>query len=199
MTRSTLTRALFLVPPLVAFLASSREAQAQETDETSAAPAPLRIGVAGTLGYGSVHRSSSSPAEEGATAIGGELRVQPYSAHGFTLAYTYAEGIFGPRVSIADATYSLRVLGSRRLTGVTGALYLDLGPSVGFVSHAPPGPDHTVVGGRVSAAADMQIWNFTIGPVLAYRGGVPLSGPPDGWEGAVTLLLRAGFAFDADR
>jgi len=180
-------------------LSLSSTALCAENDAPEAAPPPpLRIGAAGTFGYASLHRSSSDPVSEGALSIGGELRVYPYSRHGFALAYSHAEGIFGPTVSIADAVYSFRLLGGAPLKGVTGAVYVDLGPSIGFVSHAPPGPDHTVFGGRASVAADLQIYNVTLGPVLAYRGGVPLGGPQDNWEGAVTLMLRAGIAFDAN-
>jgi hypothetical protein len=181
---------------LVLALAGSARAE-DETPETTAHP--LRVGVAGTAGYGKVHRSSSDPSSEGTIAYGGELRVHPYSPHGFVVAYTYAAGIFGPNVSIVDGAYSLRVLGPKKLRDFAGALYFDVGPSVGFVSHAPPASDHTVLGGRVSIAADAQIWNFTLGPVLSYRGGVPLSGAPDNWEGALTVFLRAGLVFDVGR
>jgi hypothetical protein len=183
----------------IACVVFPRAAHAEDEQGASSSHAPFRIGAAGTGGYGSVHRSSSDPRSEGAMAIGGELRLHPYSPHGVVLGYTYAEGIFGPRVSIVDTAYSLRVAGSRRLDGVTGALYVDIGPSMGFVSHAPPGPDHTVLGARVSLAADLQLWNFTVGPVLAYRGGVPLGGPQDGWEGALTVLARAGIVIDVGR
>jgi hypothetical protein len=191
-------RAAVLVP-LLAVLAVAPAAHGQEAPSSESVNRPFRIGAAGTIGYASVHRSTSDPTSEGAYAIGAELRVHPYSQHGVVLAYTYAEGIFGPHVSIVDAAYSIRLIGGKPLHGATGALYVDMGPSIGFVSHAPPGPDHTVLGGRVSLAADVQLWNITIGPVASYRGGLPLGGPPDGWEGALTVFLRAGVVLDLDR
>jgi hypothetical protein len=143
-----------------------------------------------------VHRSVSSPTSEGAFAAGGELRVHPYSAHGFVLGFTQASGIFGPNVTIVDAAYSLRLIGSNRLEGVTGAVYVDLGPSIGFVSDAPPSPNHQVLGGRAGVAADTQIYNVTIGTVVGYRGGAPLGSVTDHWEGAFIWMLRAGLIFD---
>jgi hypothetical protein len=181
----------------VLVLAIAGSARADETPETT--KLPLRLGLAGTAGYGNVHRSSSEPSSEGAFALGGEARIHPYSQHGFVLAYTYAAGTFGPHVSIVDAAYSARLIGPKKLQGATGALYVDVGPSIGFVSDAPPSRDHTVLGGRASLVADIQIWSFAVGPVLSYRGGVPLSGTSDGWEGALTLFLRAGLVFDVDR
>jgi hypothetical protein len=94
--------------------------------------------------------------------------------------------------------YSYRFVHGRPLTGLTFALYADVGPALGFVSHAPPAKDHVVLGGRASLADDMQIFNFTIGPIVAYRAGVPLSGTPDPWEGAFTGGVRVGAVFDAD-
>jgi hypothetical protein len=194
--RCALFTATLSTAALVTAFADDAHAQESVAEPPSV---PLRLGAAGMLGRAIVHRSTSSPSSEAAVAVGGELRVHPYSPHGFVLGYTYVEGPFGPRVSILDAAYSVRLVGSRTLRGVTGALYADIGPSIGIVTDAPPAPDHNVLGARASVAADMQIWNFTIGPLVAYHGGVPLSGAPDGWEGALTFLVRVGLVFDADR
>ncbi len=117
--------------------------------------------------------------------------------HGVALAYTHADTVFGPNVNIVDAAYSIRFAGNPQLRGLTGAAYFDVGPALGFVAHAPPARDHAVLGARVSLAFDAQIANVTIGLIFGYRGGVPVSGTPDGWEGAATALLRLGLVFDA--
>jgi hypothetical protein len=64
------------------------------------------------------------------------------------------------------------------------------------VRHAPPASNHDVLGGSVSVAMDLQLYNLTLGLVVGYRGGVPLSGTPDGWEGAATGMFRLGAVFD---
>jgi len=143
-----------------------------------------------------MHRSRTTPSQESGGAWGGELRVHPYSRHGLLVGFTHAEGVFGPRVSIIDATYSLRILGGLPLTGLTSAAYLDFGPAVGFVSDAGSAPDHTVLGARASAAFDLQLANFSVGALAGYRGGVPLAGPDDRWEGAFSAMLRLGLVFD---
>jgi hypothetical protein len=129
-------------------------------------------------------------------AVGGELRVHPYSRHGGAFAITGGGGFFGPNVTLIDAVYSYTLTVPRPLHGVTTAVYLDVGPALGIVSSAGPSPDHSVLGGRVSATADLQLSSFTIGITAGYRGGVPLSGAPDAWEGAFTAMLRAGLVLD---
>ncbi|GAC1364824.1 MAG: hypothetical protein NVSMB47_16340 [Polyangiales bacterium] len=182
---------------LVASCVSFVVAPSAHADETWVPPlGAVRIGGALTGGYATLHRSTSTPSSTGALAVGGELRVHPYSAHGLVLGFTQAEGIFGPRVSIVDAGYSLLLSGSRHLRGVTPAVYLDVGPALGIVSHAGPESNHAVLGGRVSLAVDLIFGGFVVGTVLGYRGGVPLGGQPDRWEGAFTWLARVGFAFD---
>lgn len=166
-------------------------------EETAVTPHPaLRIGGALTGGYAYMHRSLSRPSNKDGLVFGGEVHVHPYSAHGFFGGVTGAEGIFGPSVTIIDAGYSLQFLGSPSLKGFTGAGYLDVGPAFAFVSHADPAPDHDVLGGHASVAFDAQIYNVTLGVAFGYRGGVPLSGANDAWEGALTSVLRLGAVFD---
>jgi hypothetical protein len=153
----------------------------------------IRFSVAATAGAATFIRTAGGPSSMEGIYLGGELRVHPYGPHGFVFAYTESEGIFGPHVSLFDADYSLRVVAGRALHGLTGAIYFDLGPSLGFVREA--GPDHFTLGGRVGAAADMYIGNFTLGLVAAGRMGVPLTRP--GMEQALTLGLRLGVAWDA--
>jgi hypothetical protein len=157
----------------------------------------VRVSLALTGGLATMQRSTSDPTNDvGGFTFGGELRVHPYSAHGFVLAFSNSAGVFGPNVNVVDAAYSLRVLGAQRLTGVHPAVYLDLGPSVGFVSGASPTPDHTVLGGRASVALDLQLANFTLGLEGAYRGGVPLGVQNDPWEGEFSAVVRCGVALD---
>jgi hypothetical protein len=153
----------------------------------------IRFSLAATAGGATFIRTAGGPSSEGGIYLGGELRVHPYGPHGLLLAYAESEGIFGPHVSLFDLDYSLRVVAGRALHGVTGAVYFDLGPSVGYVRQG--GPDHFTVGGRVGAAADVYFGNVALGAVAAGRLGVPLSRP--GMEQALTLGLRLGFAWDA--
>jgi hypothetical protein len=157
---------------------------------------PLRIGLAAHAGIANFHRSSSSPSNETGAALGGELRIHPHSRHGGAFAITYGGGVFGPNVTLVDAVYSYALMEPRPFSGVSTAAYLDVGPALGLVTKAPPGPNHTVLGGRASITADLQLANFTLGISVGYHGGVPLGGPKDGWEGAFTALLRAGVALD---
>ena len=182
--------ALLLAPMMLfANVALADDAPPPQTDPAA------RISVTADIGAASFQRSSTSPTSESGGFIGGEVRVHPLPMHGFVLGYTHANGIFGPTVSIVDAAYSLRLVGPRRLQGVTGAIYLDVGPSAGFVYVHHEDPTHAVLGGRISLASDLQLANFTAGAFFAYRGGVPI-GAPDAWEGAVTFGLRLGVAFD---
>ncbi len=159
---------------------------------------PLRIGLAAHGGLAYFHRSTSSPTTKGGVVIGGELRVHPYSRHGGAVAVTYGGGIFGPDVTLIDAVYSYALIEPVPLRSVSTAVYLDVGPAVGLVSKAGPGPDHTVLGARASVTADLQISVFTLGITTGYHGGVPLGGPVDPWEGALTLMLRGGLVLDFD-
>jgi hypothetical protein len=180
-----------------ATLSLAGEARADDPETSPPAPKTFRVDASLTAGYASLHRDVSSPQHVGAVVLGGELRLHPFEPHGAVLAYTRADGIFGPHVDMVDVAYSYRFIGAERLHGVTGAAYVDLGPAIGFVSQMSP--SHTVIGGRVSVAFDAHLGFFTLGTVLGYRGGVPISGPPDGWEGALTWLVRAGFVFDVAR
>jgi len=72
--------------------------------------------------------------------------------------------------------------------------WLDLGPAVGFVSDLTP--NHTVVGGHVAFNFDAYVGNLVLGLSASYQGGVPTSGVPDSWEGAMLLLFRVGGVFD---
>jgi len=155
----------------------------------------LRLGLAATASFAHFHRSRSDPTTTDGGLVGFEARVQPYSRHGGLFAMSAGGAVFGPNATIIDAAYSLALTAPPRLRGVGLAMYLDLGPSFGIVSNAKPTADHTVFGGRASIAADLQISHFTIGALLAYRGGIP-HGIDDRWEGALTAGLRAGVVFD---
>jgi hypothetical protein len=122
--------------------------------------------------------------------------VHPFSVHGIVLGYTHAEAVFGPDVHIVDAAYSLQLIGSRRLRSATGAVYLDIGPAMGFVRDAPPSSPHTVFGGRATVTGDVHFSNFVLGMTLGYRGGVPTGDVRDDWEGAFSAFLRVGVVFD---
>jgi hypothetical protein len=187
---------------LVALLPSVLLATPARADDDGATALPhlraTRVSLAATPGFANLHRDVSSPGDRNAFVMGGELRVYPESPHGFVLAFNHAEGIFGPKVSLFDAGYSLCLYCSRHIGDVGGGVYFDLGPALGIVKDAPPGPDHSVLGARVSLGADAYLGFFTLGVVAGYRGGVPLGGPPDGWEGAASLLARVGFVFDEE-
>ena len=182
-------------PPPTAAPASGPETPPAD-EEPRGVYLPLRIGLAAHAGLAYFHRSSSSPTGMGGAALGGELRVHPYSRHGGAFAITYGGGVFGPNVTLIDAAYSYALTAPRPIHGLSSAVYLDAGPALGLVSHAGPSPDHSVLGGRVSVTADAQLAIFTIGITAGYHGGVPLSGARDGWEGAFTAMLRAGLVFD---
>ena len=191
-------RSLCVLAALSTALSMARSSHADVPTEPEAPPPPaLRIGAALTGGYASLERSTSDPTNTtGGFTLGGELRVNPWSAHGILLAYTDAEGIFGPSVNIVDAAYSLRLLSSAKLEGVTGAVYLDLGPSVGYVRGASPTPNHAVLGGRASVTCDLQLANVVVGVTMGYRGGVPVGVEGDPWEGALSAVARLGVVFD---
>lgn len=181
----------FLLAPLMLL---ANNALADEAPPPDADPA-ARIGVTANIGAAFFQRSSTSPTSESGGFLGGEVRVHPLPMHGFVLGYTHAGGIFGPTVSIVDVAYSLRLVGPQRLRGITGAIYLDVGPSAGFVFVHHEDPTHAVLGGRVSIGSDLQLANVVVGGFFAYRGGIPV-GAPDAWEGAVTFGLRVGATFD---
>jgi hypothetical protein len=163
----------------------------------TSAPA-VRISGSMIGAYGGYERTSQSPQSESGLAIGGELRVHPYSANGAMVAFTTGGGIFGPTLTVIDTGYSLRAFAPRLLTGVTAALYFDLGPSLGFVT-APNGFHHDV-GGRAGVALDLEIWNATLGVQAVYHGGLPVDGGATSqWESSYSLGFRAGFAFDVGR
>ena len=185
------TSFLVLALPL---LLLAHEALADDAPPTEPDPA-ARIGVTANTGFASFQRSSTYPTSETGAFLGGEVRVHPLPMHGFVLGFTQAGGLFGPTVSIVDAAYSLRLQGPHRLRGVTGAVYLDFGPSAGFVYVHPDDPTHTVLGGRVSIGGDLQLANVILGTFVAYRGGTTF-GAGDAWEGALTFGARVGVAFD---
>ena len=173
---------------VVAILALSNASRADDTHDIT----PPRLTVAGVAGYAFLHRSVSDPSSRDALVLGGELRAHPTSLpHGFVATFLHAEGVFGPRVSIFDAAWSYRFV-----SGVSGAGYFETGLTIAFVSDAPPAPNHRVLGGRVSLAFDGYLGALLVGVTLGYRGGVPLGGPPDGWEGALTSVARVGGVFD---
>jgi hypothetical protein len=177
-----------------AVLARATTSRADEDAGSNTAPVATRISLAASAGYVVFHRSTGDPAAVGAIGWAVDLHVHPASVHGFFLGYTNAEAVFGPLVSIIDGGYSWRFFGTRRLEGVTGAGYLDVGPAVGIVSDATP--NHTVLGAHVSATLDAHLGFLAVGVVLSYRGGVPAGGPPDAWEGAASSMLRLGAVFD---
>jgi hypothetical protein len=197
-------KSLFLVLVVLVSMFFVGTAQADEEPPSVTTPAHIaeaidgvRVGTAASIGFAEFHRSVGVPSVEAGATIGGELRVHPYSSHGFLAGFMYGGGIFGPTVTTLDADYSLCVSCPRSLEGVTGAVYLDVGPSLGFVHVSSGSPLHHVLGGRVAAAADLQLGSFTVGLMLGYRGGVPIDKQVrDDWEGAVTIDARLGFAFD---
>jgi hypothetical protein len=176
-----------------------RTAGAQEKPDPGSPSDAFRASLALTGGLADMQRSHTESTEERGLAYGAELRLHPYSPHGFVGGVTHASGIFGPEVTIIDAAYSWRLVGSSRLDGLTGAIYIDLGPSMGLVSRAKPEPDHTVLGGRATLTVDAQLYSFVLGAAVGYRGGVPLTAGTDPWESALTALVRAGIVFDTGR
>ena len=66
--------------------------------------------------------------------------------------------------------------------------------SLGTLEDSPT--NHQVLGGRAALVGDVPFSSFTTGLAFTYRAGVPLSGAPDAWEGAFSLALRLGVAFD---
>jgi hypothetical protein len=183
---------------LLAVLSWSRASRAADPAEDASPPHPApRLAIAALGGYAFLHRSASDPSSRDAATLGAQLRVHPTrSPHGFSASFLHAEGVFGPVVSILDAAYSYRFLGGHRLGGASRAAYLDAGPTLAWVWGAPPAADHRVLGARVSVAFDGHLGPLLVGVTLGYHGGVPLGGARDAWEGAVTSLLRVGFAFD---
>jgi hypothetical protein len=157
-------------------------------------PIATRIDLSASLGLADFHRSTSDPTTQGGGALGLDVHIHPSSEHGFFVGYTYGAGPFGPAVSIFDGGYSLLFLGERRIGGLSGACYLDLGPAVGFVSHLSP--NHVVVGGHAALDFDAYAGNLVLGLSASYQGGVPTGGVPDYWEGAMLVLLRVGGVFD---
>jgi hypothetical protein len=148
--------------------------------------------------YGGYSRTEQSPQSESGLDLGGELRVHPYSASGAMVAFTTGGALFGPTLTVLDAGYSLRAFAPRILEGVTGALYFDVGPSLGFVT--PTNELHHDFGGRAGVAFDLEIWNATVGAQLVYHGGLPIDGGvPNQWESSYSFGLRVGFAFDVGR
>ena len=171
-----------------ALLTWSHASRGDDTREVT----PPRLTVAGVAGYAFLDRSVTGPSSRDGLALGGEVRAHPTSsAHGIVTTFLQAEGVFGPRVSIFDAAWSYRFV-----SGASGAGYFETGPTIAFVSAAPPAPDHRVLGGRVSLAFDGYLGPLLMGVTLGYRGGVPLGGPPDGWEGAFTSVARLGGTFE---
>ncbi len=181
-------------PPVVVVLAPPPTPAAPQT----VAPArPLRISIAGTLGIDELMRPTSftTNAQTG-PGLGAEVRVQPEGGYGVLLAYKNTAGIFGPSVNVFDAACSIPLFGGRPLHGVSGAGFIDVGPSVGFVTTAEPTPNHTVIGGRATLTLDLHIWNFLLGVTAGYRGGISVGVSGDSWEGEFSASGRAGVVFD---
>lgn len=159
--------------------------------------APFRLGLAIDGGYAYFHRTESSPRTQGGVGLGAQVRIHPYSRHGFVGGVFRGAGIFGPGVTVIDAGYSLALFEPEPLDRGSLALFVELGPSFGIVEKATPSSDHTVLGLRGAVSAEVQISNFLVGASIGYRGGVPLTpGVVDGWEGALTGVLRLGASFD---
>ena len=195
-----------LVPFLVSALLLARPSRADETPLPAVTaepvppvtdPRPFRISLAGTLGLGPLARSTNDPTtEQAGSDLGVELRLQPYGTHGVVIAYTNAQGILGPIANIIDVAYSFPLITRPTIHGVTGAAFLDIGPAVALLHDSPPESDHTVVGGRVSLTADLHIYNFLLGVVGAYRGGIPIGVANDPWESDFSISARLGVVFD---
>jgi len=164
----------------------------------SPTPTSVRVNAAATLGFGNYTRSVTSPQSESGAALGGELRVHPYSMNGVLFAFGSGGAVFGPTVTTVDFGYSFRPLAPRFMREVTGAVYFDIGPSMGWVW--PNQNLHHDLGGRAGIALDLQIYNVTLGAQVVYHGGVPVDGSAvSQWESFFTAGVRAGFAFDFGR
>ena len=189
-------RPAFLAAPLAgAVLAAAPLARAEDEEAGNHAPLGTHVSADGSLGYVLFHRSTSEPTTQGGLAWALDVHLHPRSVHGFFLGYTHGEGIFGPKVTIFDGGWSWRFLGGRRVGGVSGAGYLDVGPAVGLVSD--DNPSHAVAGAHVGLTFDAHLGFFVLGVALAYRGGIPIAGPSDFWEGAASTMLRVGVVLDA--
>ncbi|MBS2014346.1 MAG: hypothetical protein JST00_15775 [Deltaproteobacteria bacterium] len=184
-------------PPPVAAPSEPAPTPAGGRDDDAAYSA-VRIGLAPHLGLANFHRSASDPSNKVGAVLGGVIRVHPHSAHGVAAGFMYGGGVFGPNVAIVEASYSYALTDPRPLTGFSTAAYLEVGPSLGFVTTAAPAPDHTVLGAHASFVGDLQLANFTLGIDAGYRGGVPLGGAKDGWEGALVAGAHVGVALDFD-
>lgn len=187
---------------------ASTFAAAEEPSPVEAAPAPappppapapepeLRIAGDLTVGLDSFHRTTTGPRTESGASLGLDLRLHPMPMHGVLIGITEAAGVFGPSVTILDAGYSLRLLGPRRVGGVTGDLVFDVGPSFAHV-HVHDEPDHVVLGARATVATHLYLSGFTAGAFVTYRGGSPLGTAPDGYEGVFSGGLSLGFVIDS--
>lgn len=120
------------------FVVFTRLASAEESAPTSDGitpvekPPAVRLGVSGNGGARPVPADVEQADIGDRRTAGRRAARAPSPMHGFLIGYTEAGGIFGPTVRIVDAAYSLRLHGPDRLRGITGALYLEVGPSVGF-------------------------------------------------------------------
>jgi len=180
--------------------ASELVVEKERPDANPWAPTPtaVRVSASGTLGFGNYTRTVTAPQSESGAALGGELRVHPYSMNGVLFAFGSGGALFGPTVTTVDLGYSFRPLAPRFMSGVTGAVYFDVGPSMGWVW--PTEALHHDLGLRTGLALDLQVYNVTVGAQIVYHGGVPVDGPvPQQWESFYTAGVRAGFAFDFGR
>ncbi len=158
---------------------------------------PPRFNLAAVVGIANFERSAQSPSDEGGGFVGGTLRVHPLPMHGVFTSFAVGEGIFGPQAAVADAGYSLRLVGPRELHGPTGAIYLDVGPAVGFVGGNGT-QDHSTLGGRFGVTAEARLAMVVLGLEGVYRGGLPLgANVPQQWEGMLSIGLHLGVVFDA--
>lgn len=166
-----------------------------------------RISVAATGGMPFLFQAGPTGGNTPGMSFGPEVRAYFGRWHGGFASYDF---VMSPTlVHVVEAGYSVRLVGSPEMRGVHGALYADVGPSFAFVagcgicsygaSGGPSGPTdkHAMIGLRTGLAADLYLWNFTVGLVGGFRVGVPTIDSGVRTEGALSIALRVGFTFDA--
>ncbi len=179
---------------VLSFAFASLAARVAAADDTTEKPA-ARIDVAASAGAVDYERSAQSPNTNAGGFVSGLVRMQPDgSPHGIFSTVGTGGAVFGPSVTTVDGGYSARVLGSSKLTGITSALFVEVGPAFGWVRGSSY--SHATFGGHVGVVADLHVWNFLLGIEGTYRGGVPLADVPDQWEGAASVGLHLGVTFD---
>ena len=175
----------------------------------------LTLAVSFPIPYSVAARSGTAGASSWVPAFTFETRIH-HGHHGALMAvggFPHAEPglIFAgsPQVTYFDLAYSYVATSSQRLRGTTGAISIEIGPSLGIIgptyTHGTQDwntvitgidvGDHLTLGGRVSTHFDVLFGPFMLGLVLGYRGGVPtIANARDNWEGVLFLDLEAGFA-----